>query len=257
MLVGATRVAEGRERIVVRPDGDPPEPPEPARPPAVTQRLGAMLRLLRRLRGEDDRLQSALTCPYCKDDFRLPEATVCGRDGCGAFYHPECWDECCRSYGGCGVYGCGCTRGHEVGPDALQRRMRRMLLAAALFPPRAVRRLSDMHGEGLRAVYADAVEQRDAIARSPRRSFRVGIFAMAASFLVAMLVIANADPNWVRSDGFAYVIPIFFLVPLPFFAAPFFAYLFWGLVRWLARGFRGELAALGRAEKTKAKKDTV
>src|SRR5579862_7983026 len=60
------------------------------------------------------RLLQVLLCPYCRDEVEREGAVVCARLGCGTLYHLECWNECSRLYGGCGVYGCESTRSKEI-----------------------------------------------------------------------------------------------------------------------------------------------
>lgn len=205
------------------------------------------LRVVRRLGADTARLRAALACPYCRD--RLPEdaAVGCDRAGCGALYHEECWVECRASYGGCAIYGCGCTTGHPVGRFALRRHVLRLALAAALFPPKLVRRLQEREREGWRDVWARARRYQEAVSWSAPRTLLVGLVNLAIS--AAILSTLVMDLGLVSSAPRLLLLLIGTVgLPIVLMRLPLGTHAAWGVARLVARVFRDELAALRRAD---------
>lgn len=97
------------------------------------------------------RIRQALVCPYCRDEVeRGAESVGCVRDGCGAIYHAECWDECSADHGSCAVFGCSSTRAQPLSSAGYVLRVLRLLAAALLLPPRLVAAVEERDGgEGL------------------------------------------------------------------------------------------------------------
>lgn len=210
-----------------------------------------LVRLIHQVRRESARLRAAMTCPYCKDGLQH-EALLCGRPGCGAAYHPECWSECRTGYGGCAVYGCGHTAAEPIGRFALRRRVFRLVIAAALFPPRAVASLRELDGQSLRDVWREAREHQREISRSPARTLAYGaISAAVCEVILLAVVLATVDMRTYVHDMpalFSRLGPVFVL-PFVFLRAPLAGALLRGSGKLLARAFRGELGALSRADR--------
>lgn len=97
------------------------------------------------------RIHQALVCPYCRDEVeRAVESVGCVRDGCGAIYHSECWEECRADHGSCAVFGCSSTRAQPLSATGYVLRVLRLLTAALLLPPRLVAAVEERDGgEGL------------------------------------------------------------------------------------------------------------
>jgi len=97
------------------------------------------------------RIRQALVCPYCRDEVeRGAESVGCVRDGCGAIYHSECWEECSADHGSCAVFGCSSQRAAPLSSAGYLLRLLRLLAAALLLPPRLVAAVEERDGgEGL------------------------------------------------------------------------------------------------------------
>jgi len=210
-----------------------------------------LVRLIHQLRRESRRLRAAMTCPYCRDGLEH-EALLCGRPGCGAAYHPECWSECHTGYGGCAVYGCGHTAAEPIGRFALRRRLLRLVVAAALFPPRAVASLRELDGQSLRDVWRKALEHQRGVSRSPARTLAYGAISAAVCEVILLAVVLTT----VDMRTYVHDMPGLFLrlspvvaLPLVFLRLPLARAFVGGSVTLLARAFRGELAALSRADR--------
>ncbi len=207
-----------------------------------------VFRLARALSAESQRLRAALTCPYCHDQLD-DEALVCDRDGCGAYYHEECWNECRRDYGGCAIYGCGTATAHAVGRFALQRRVWRLLVAAALFPPKLVKRLRESERQSFREVWERSRAYQSEISNDAGRTLVVGFFNATLSIAAALTFLSVFD---VRTNQGLLSIGLLFVLLVPcvilFMRVPLAGHLTWAGSRLIARIFRDELAALSRAD---------
>lgn len=208
-----------------------------------------LCRTTSRLRADRARLGAALACPYCKDSLQAG-ALGCERTGCGALYHRECWDECRAHYGGCAVYGCGGTTAREVGRLALRRRALRLLLAAALFPPRVVRRLrGGERGQGvLRFAWDEAVAvQQNASASCSQSLVSGGVNLALCVGLLQWLIALQPFPPW---DPMAVpkVVAIVAVAAVALLRWPFVFQLVTLGAAELAGALASEVAALGRAD---------
>lgn len=217
--------------------------------------IGPLVRFGRRLGAESARLRAALACPYCKDTLPEDAAIACDRKGCGAFYHEECWAEVGAAYGGCAIYGCGCKTGHAVGRFALRRHVLRLLLAAALFPPRIVKRIQETERQSFRDVWRRAREFQGEVSRSPVKTIGAGLgyLVIAAALALALGQVTEAIGGRSRGDEVAWFVlavwPLaIILIPLLLIRLPLTGHFAWGLWRVVGRVFRDELAALGRAD---------
>ncbi|MBX3467998.1 MAG: hypothetical protein KF878_14085 [Planctomycetes bacterium] len=224
--------------------------------------LAPVVRLARLLGAETARLRAALACPYCKDALPEAAAIACDRKGCGAFYHEECWAECGASYGGCAIYGCGSRSGHLVGRFALQRHVLRVLVAAALFPPRLVKRIQEGERQSFREVWRQAREYQRDVSHSAARTLLVGGANAAVCVGIALVVAARFSawldevrrPGrwWFRVDEgimwFAALSLVLCVLPVVLMRVPLAAHFAWGVKRLVGRIFRDELAALRRAD---------
>jgi len=209
-----------------------------------------LARVIHQVRQESARLRAAMTCPYCRDGLER-EATLCGRPGCGAVYHPECWEECHTGYGGCAVYGCGHTTGNAIGRFALQRRLVRLVIATVLFPPRAVAKLRELERQSFREVWRSAREHQRQISESPQRTVAYGALNAVACILAVGLVIVLTEGNTIRRDPgstLLYSLPVF-LLPFLFMRLPLLRAFSWGSAKVVAHAFRSELGALSRADR--------
>lgn len=217
------------------------------------------LLVARAARAEADRLRTALACPYCRDGIQTPEAMACARPGCGALYHAECWREVRPTYGGCAIYGCGSTAAHPVGRFAIQRRIWRLVVAAAFFPPTAVRRLRQTDPRTFRDLWAEARTYQRGVSEDARRSLAVG--ALDALLVVppctAAVIAIVEDPGRVglaasSIELVGLVVLLVFLLgaasSVALMRLPLVAMFGGGVARLVARMFREELAALGRAD---------
>ncbi len=203
-----------------------------------------------RLHADRARLRAALACPYCKDALG-DEAVGCDRAGCGALYHRECWDECRESYGGCAVYGCGCTTTRELGRFALRRRALRLLLAAALFPPRVVRRLRGGGGEDgkslLRWAWDEAVAVQENASASCGQSLLVGGVNLG---LCALLASWLQTVRWIERDGATglIVLAAVTVAAVTLMRLPLLTQLTWNLLGVFTDALASEVVALARAD---------
>lgn len=218
--------------------------------------VAPLVRLARHLGAETARLRAALACPYCKDALPEAAAIACDRKGCGAFYHEECWAECGATYGGCAIYGCGSRSGHLVGRFALQRHVLRLLVAAALFPPRFVKRIQEGERQSFREVWRQAREYQRALSNDARRTLLVGGVSALICTLAAVGVLLSFDERLERSRyfgdvsllGFGVVYLLVMALPVVLMRVPLAAHFAWGVKRLVGRIFRDELAALRRAD---------
>lgn len=203
-----------------------------------------------RLHADRARLRAALACPYCKDAVS-DEAVGCERAGCGALYHRECWEECRASYGGCAVYGCGCTTAREVGRFALRRRALRLLLAAALFPPRVVQRLRAGGADGkglLRWAWQEAVAVQENASASCSQSLLVGGVNLALCLgLLRWLTDLPLLPTW---DPLAVpkVVALVAVAAVVLMRLPLLSQLVWNVLGVLTEALAGEISALARVD---------
>lgn len=197
--------------------------------------------LARALSAESQRLRAALTCPYCHDQLD-ESAMVCDRDGCGAYYHEECWNECSRDYGGCAIYGCGTASAHAVGRFALQRRVWRLLVAAALFPPKLVKRLRESERENFRQVWQRSRAYQRGISHDVGRTLLIGFVNLIVVVAAAIAIVAAGTTETMLWLG--ALIPFVIL----FMRVPLASHFVWAGSRLIARIFRDELAALSRAD---------
>ncbi len=118
-----------------------------------------------------DRLRAALRCPYCRDAVTRRGTVACGRRGCGALYHRDCWDELTQGYGGCAVYGCGERRSREVSAAGWALRLLRLAVAALLLPPRVVRAVVRHRDESFRTIFGHALARAREVGRRWRDSW--------------------------------------------------------------------------------------
>lgn len=203
-----------------------------------------------RLHADRARLRAALACPYCKDAV-ADEAVGCERSGCGALYHRECWDECRASYGGCAVYGCGCTTARDVGRFALRRRALRLLLAAALFPPRVVQRLRAGGADGrglLRWAWEEAVAVQEYASASCSQSLLVGGVNLGLCLaLMKWLLELPLFPTW---DPLAVpkIVGLVAVAAVVLMRLPLLSQLTWNVLGVLTEALAGEVSALARAD---------
>lgn len=204
-------------------------------------------RMAQAISAESERLRAALTCPYCRDHLSEDAAMVCDRTGCGAFYHVECWDEIRPVYGGCAIYGCGSSQAHLVGRFALQRRLLRLLLAAALFPPNMVKRLRDSERISFREVWRDARQIQTDISNSTSRTLIYGLlnFAVCLGLAIALVETEVMRP---RTPWTVLAFLGILVLPILLIRMPLIGSFSWGASRLLASVFREELAALSRAD---------
>jgi hypothetical protein len=72
---------------------------------------------------------------------------ACARSGCGALYHPACWDECSQGYGACAIYGCGGKEANEVSVKASFFKLARLAIALS-GTPSSGRAVSEEEGRG-------------------------------------------------------------------------------------------------------------
>ena len=131
------------------------------------------------------RIRQALVCPYCRDEVeRGAESVGCVRDGCGAIYHSECWEECSADHGSCAVFGCSSQRAAPLSSAGYLLRLLRLLAAALLLPPRLVA----------------AVEERDV-----GKNFDVsgGKKAVVKKVLTAGTEMENPERGWEVSITYA------------------------------------------------------
>ncbi len=205
--------------------------------------------------GAEGRLGQALVCPYCRDGVDREGTVICGRDKCGALYHRECWDECSQAYGGCAVYGCSSRKCREVSAAGWIIRLTKLIVAAALFPPRAVKALRKNEMESAASVYRRAVAASRGIyvwtnEGTGRQLWFVGA-GVILSYIVAVPIMMSV-PMYRLNDAIGYsLIPIFglpfFMLVLPYLVAlPFVFALTFG--RALKRVLEAEFAALERAD---------
>lgn len=207
----------------------------------------------RRLSLEHKRLRAAMTCPYCRDHLPDDRAMVCDRDGCGSFYHDECWAECRATYGGCAIYGCGCGSAHGVGRFALQRRVIRLLLAAALFPPKMVKRLRESETQSFSEVLRRSREYQNELSHDTSRTLGVGAMNLAFSFSILGIVLKlTADELSMMGEDGLLLLGLMFgftlIFPVIFMRLPLAGHFAWFFSRAVASVFRAELAALSRAD---------
>lgn len=216
--------------------------------------IGPLVRFGLRLGAESARLRAALACPYCKDALLDDAAIACDRQGCGAFYHGECWAEVGATYGGCAIYGCGSRTGHAVGRFALQRHVLRLLLAAALFTPKLVRRIQETERQSFRDVWRRAREYQAAISRDEGRTLALGcvnliLCMVGTGGLVSVLVeLGIGVQRWSEGAQVAFVLAVPCALALAFLRMPLAGHFGRGASKLLGRVFRDELAALGRAD---------
>ncbi len=202
-----------------------------------------------RLHGDRARLRAALACPYCRDALG-EQAVGCERAGCGALYHRECWDECRTSYGGCAVYGCGCTSAREVGRLALRRRALRLVVAAALFPPRVVQRLrGGADGKGLlRWAWEEARAVQENASASCSQSVLVGGVNLGLCVgLLWWLQGLGLFPTWDPLAPYK-VVGLVAVAAVVLMRLPLLSQLAWNVLGVLTEALAGEVSALARAD---------
>jgi hypothetical protein len=216
--------------------------------------------LFHALQGDDtrSRLHQALVCPYCRDEVERQGVVICARDKCGALYHRECWDECSKQYGGCAVYGCSAKRCREVSAAGYVLRIAKLLLAAALFPPRAVRALRNNETESAASIYRRAVTSARRIyawtnATGGRQTFIVLLLGVPLSY-VPVLAYLSRVPYWQRTDqGTWWFLACIFGIPFSLLAIPYllaipvvFTFFF---AKAMKRALEAEFSALERADR--------
>jgi hypothetical protein len=214
--------------------------------------IGPLALLARRFALDAARLRAALACPFCKDALPSDGAVACARAGCGAFYHPECWAECAQSYGGCAIYGCGCTTSRPVGRFALQRHVARLLLATLLFTPKLVKRIQEQDRATFREVWQRAREYQRGVS-SDARTLTMGFVNLLLSMVVSLPAALFLSELRVRGGVASAAVGVALLLvivvpPILFMRLPLAAHFGWGVAKVLARLFGDELAALRRAD---------
>ncbi|MBI3723543.1 PD40 domain-containing protein [bacterium] len=84
---------------------------------------------------EIERRSEKQVCPYCHDGVSTEDAVLCTREGCGALYHSECWQDCVSQHGHCAVYGCDVRKATALGAVRVRllrrRRAKRVAIASA------------------------------------------------------------------------------------------------------------------------------
>ncbi|MCO5167091.1 MAG: hypothetical protein M9894_12120 [Planctomycetes bacterium] len=260
------------------PGPEPPAPPDPA--PAPAPPAGLQIRLLRTrapgpaaapaprqvrvaARGPRPprraRVREAMRCPFCRDDVARAGAVGCARRGCGALYHAECWEECAASYGGCAVFGCGCEEATGVTRTALLVRALRLLVAAALFPPRMLEALRQ-EGEGVAAVHRALREDADRAHhlmwdpdRPGARSSRARFWMFASKLLMLALaygLVIWAVVTWDLLRGTRGELALLLVVAVPVAFTLAFYFGTWPValgLHWARAVLEGEFHALARA----------
>lgn len=238
-------VAERRGRYAPGVDAIRPDPERQQRP-QVRVRAAAST-------SGGGRVRTALRCPYCHDQVTRRGALSCARPACGALYHRECWDEV-AAWDGCAALGCGGREAREVSGLGYLVRVARLLAAALLFPRRVVRALRVTEGAGPRAVFGQALDRAWVVVPS-RDSSKNGLLKLALHAVVVgpVLGVLVALVVW---SGLTAPGPILVIFPLlavlgtlgAAFGLALLATLALFSARALARAFRRELAAFGRAD---------
>ncbi len=213
--------------------------------------------LFHALQGEDvnSRLRQALVCPYCRDSVGREGTVICARNKCGALYHRECWDECARQYGGCAVYGCSAKKCREVTATGFALRLARLLLAAALFPPRAVRAIRNNETESALSIYRRAVAASKRVylwtnANGQRQQTIVLLAGVPLSYLL-LAALGYFDGMHTDRDlpiflVVAFTVP-FLMLAIPYLVAiPVVFTFFFALA--MKRALESEFSALERAD---------
>ncbi len=213
--------------------------------------------LFHALQGEDvnSRLRQALVCPYCRDSVGREGTVICARNKCGALYHRECWDECARQYGGCAVYGCSAKKCREVTATGFALRLARLLLAAALFPPRAVRAIRSNETESAISIYRRAVTASRSVyrwtnANGQRQSKIVLILGVPLSYLLLAALgyfgEYPGEPNLLFMFSILLGVP-FLMLALPYLLAIPVVFTFYFALA-MKRALEAEFSALERAD---------
>jgi hypothetical protein len=207
--------------------------------------------------GARSRVREALVCPYCRDSVDRGGTVICARKKCGALYHRECWEECRSQYGGCAVYGCSSRGCREVSAAGYALRVARLLLAAALFPPRAVRALRKVETESGISVYWSAVQaSRRVYSWTNRDGGRQAIFVLALgiplSYAAAIPFIQAINASRSSAWPGLGLIATIFLGPFAMLVIPYilaipilFVVTF---LRAIKRALESEFSALERAD---------
>jgi len=247
-------VSEGggeRPRIRVR-RRDGASPPGPAAPEGRADVDAGAVPLAARARARE-----ALRCPFCRDAVGGDDAFACGRSGCGALYHQECWDECLAGYGGCAALGCGGKSGRRLSRLGLWARFLRLLAAALVFGPRAYEALRQEQSPERRAlmarIRAEARHLHQAMWGRTERSLGCAgrLAASATQLVVALVCLVAAIGAWALVVHLGGPIPLILagMVTTPVQAVLLAYGLTWPgavFVLWARAVFRGELAALER-----------
>jgi hypothetical protein len=208
------------------------------------------------------RVRQALVCPYCRDEVEQEGTVCCVRKGCGAFYHRECWDECAVQYGGCAIYGCSSKKSREVSAAGYVLQIGRLLVAAALFPPRIARAIRDVdEGEGLvqiwkRARKATSFVVADEGGNEPVANYKLGLYVVytLSSYALVLLTLSRLMRNfsfWARTSTWASPILGLLFITMPIalpWALALPTTLAFFTLRAVALAFKNELAALTRAD---------
>lgn len=207
-------------------------------------------------RARAERVREALRCPFCRDAVGRQGAVACARRGCGATYHRECWGECATDYGGCAVFGCGSTSSRELTTVGWLLRVARLLLAALLFPPRALRavRRAEKAGafwpayERARRIYASQNENGGV------QTGWVLLLGVPVSYAIigAWLAIRGRGFDSGQDAPIGKIMLILFLVPFSMLALPALvalgALLLWYTARAVVAGLRDEVGVLERQD---------
>ena len=207
-----------------------------------------------------DRVRAALTCPFCRDGVARRDAVVCKRDGCGAVYHQECWDECLQDYGGCAVFGCECRGARTISRVGLLWRWLRLLVAAVLFPPRVITALNSEEAVSHATPWGRVLDEARLLHRetwsgaasSPETQRRHNVTSGIQLCLSILISVLTAWSGYVltKTPGWTLVGSLLTLSAL--FSGPFLTYALMatatlGLVA-ARHVLAGEFSALGRAD---------
>ena len=200
--------------------------------------------------GARARVREALTCPFCHDAVPRNGGSLCARDGCGALYHRECWEECARDYGGCAVYACGSTEAHDLSPFAWLLRWLRLLTAAILFPPRAVRAIQRSQGQTAGEIFAQSRQEASAYLHTRVDGLGRLLVLGLAGLAVALAAIKGLEQHHggIAPQHVVWVLAATFALPLLAIYSPYLYAFTWVarvlIGRRLSKALQDELDAL-------------
>jgi hypothetical protein len=205
-------------------------------------------------RARTERVREALRCPFCRDAVGRKGAVACARRGCGATYHRECWGECATDYGGCAVFGCGSTSSRELTTVGFLLRLARLLLAALLFPPRALRAVRRAERAG---AFWPAYERARRIYASQNRDGGVQagwvlFLGVPVSYALVFASLAVLGRGFTEREV-PWIMALLFGIPFGMLALPALvalgALLLWYGARAIVAGLRDEVGVLERQDR--------